>query len=231
MKQSSLVSNTWKSYTPLVEPVKSPLRYPGGKSRAAKEIFDLLPVELDSLCSPFVGGGSLELVCAQRGIKVKAYDTFEPLVNFWRVLLEDAPGLARRARKYLPLSRTQFYALQKQYAGLKDRRHLAAAFYVLNRSSFSGTTLSGGMSPKHPRFTESGLERLANFAIDCFQVERADFKDSIPKHKSDFLYLDPPYANGGKLYGERGNCHADFDHAGLAKLLRKRDGWLLSYND
>ncbi len=211
--------------------IKSPLRYPGGKSIAAREIYDLLPIGIDRLCSPFVGGGSLELICAQRGINVKAYDVFEPLVNFWRVLLGDASGLARMARKYHPLSRTQFYALQRRYASLKDQRHSAAAFYALNRSSFSGTTLSGGMSPGHPRFTEHGLEWLGKLKIDRLSVECADFKDSIPKHKGDFLYLDPPYANGGKLYGDRGDCHAHFDHVGLAKILRKRDGWLLSYND
>ena len=45
------------------------------------------------------------------------------------------------------------------------------------------------------------------------------------------MYLDPPYMNGGSLYGNRGNQHTDFNHTGLADLLKERDGWLLSYND
>ncbi|MBT7252518.1 MAG: DNA adenine methylase, partial [Candidatus Nitrosopelagicus sp.] len=51
--------------------IKSPLRYPGGKSRAVKEIWKYIePLEPKTLCSPFFGGGSLEIFCAQQGIKV-----------------------------------------------------------------------------------------------------------------------------------------------------------------
>ncbi|MFP3015923.1 MAG: hypothetical protein ACEY3B_06610 [Wolbachia sp.] len=40
-----------------------------------------------------------------------------------------------------------FYSLQKTFFTLRDRVEIAAAFFALNRSSFNGTTLSGGMSP------------------------------------------------------------------------------------
>ncbi len=211
--------------------VKSPLRYPGGKSRAVNQILDLLPLDSDTLCSPFIGGGSVELACASRAMRVYGYDAFEPLVNFWQVALDDSAELAKRVSDYYPLSRTKFYALQKQYFESKDRCRMAAVFYALNRSSFSGTTLSGGMSPGHPRFTQSAIERLASLDVDNLTVQVADFQDSISKHKNDFLYLDPPYANGGKLYGKRGNMHEGFNHEALAHLLHQRDGWVLSYND
>ncbi len=210
---------------------KSPLRYPGGKSRAVKQILDMLPQGIDTLCSPFVGGGSIELACSSRGVRVFGYDAFSPVVNFWQEVLKNPSGLADMVRKYHPLSRSKFYALQKRYVELKDKRDLAATFFVLNRASFSGTTLSGGMSTGHPRFTEQTIQRLANFQSEGFSVEQADFKSSIPKHDSDFLYLDPPYANGGNLYGIKGDHHSGFDHEGLAGILKKRGGWLLSYND
>ena len=43
---------------------KSPLRYPGGKSRACKILDDILqnyydPVKFTTLISPFFGGGSV----------------------------------------------------------------------------------------------------------------------------------------------------------------------------
>lgn len=211
--------------------VKSPLRYPGGKSKAVNQIIGLIPRDLETLCSPFVGGGSIELACASRGIEVHAYDAFEPLVEFWQVALEDAALLARGVSKHYRLSRTEFYALQKQFYDIDERFERAAAFYALNRASYSGTTLSGGMSPGHPRFTESSIERLRNFEVGNFTVKRADFTESIPAHPDDFMYLDPPYANGEKLYGDRGNMHHDFDHEALADLIRGRDGWILSYND
>ena len=211
--------------------VKSPLRYPGGKSRAVNRILTYISRGLDTLASPFLGGGSVELACAANGVRVYGYDGFEPLVDFWQAALEDAPNLARLVYEYHPLTRTKFYALQKQYFDLTDRIERAAAFFTLNRSSYSGTTLSGGMSPGHPRFNESAIERLANFRQDNLTVKHADFKESLSKHPDHFLYLDPPYANGGKLYGKQGDMHEDFDHEGLADILRGRGRWVLSYND
>ena len=38
---------------------KSPLRYPGGKSRALKQILPLIPVNISEFREPFVGGGSV----------------------------------------------------------------------------------------------------------------------------------------------------------------------------
>ncbi len=210
---------------------KSPLRYPGGKSRAVRQILDLMPTGLNELCSPFIGGGSIELACAAIGMRVHGYDAFEPLVQFWQTALNDAALLARQVAEYHPLSRTDFYSLQKGYFSISERFTRAAAFYALNRASFSGTTLSGGMSPGHPRFTQSSIDRLRNFSADNLSVNLADFRESIPSHGDHFMYLDPPYANGERLYGDRGDMHEDFDHAALADLLHDRDGWVLSYND
>lgn len=212
--------------------VKSPLRYPGGKSRAVSQIINkYIPSGLTTLCSPFIGGGSIELALASKGTKVYAYDAFEPLVKFWQALLRDAPKLAEMVCKYKNMTPTMFYNLQKTFLNLKDRTEIAAAFFALNRSSFSGTTLSGGMSPGHPRFTDSAIERLEKFSIKNFSVKLADFKNSIAKHTNDFLYCDPPYMIPQKLYGTKGDQHCNFDHQELAKLLKSRDGWLLSYND
>ncbi|MGL5079656.1 MAG: DNA adenine methylase, partial [Waterburya sp.] len=67
--------------------LKSPLRYPGGKSKVVDIITARFPKDIDVLVSPFIGGGSVELWASQNGIKVYAYDGFEPLVNFWKMLL------------------------------------------------------------------------------------------------------------------------------------------------
>lgn len=209
---------------------RSPLRYPGGKSRAIKSIYSCIPSYETKLCSPFLGGASIELACTTR-MKVYGSDIFEPLVAFWRILLANPELLIERVKSYYPLSKAKFYNLQKRYINLVDEVEQAAAFFVLNRTSFSGTTLSGGMSPGHPRFTKSAIERLYNFKANNFEVECADYKDVIPKHKDSFLYLDPPYMNGQNLYGIRGDTHKGFNHLALSELLHKRDRWIMSYND
>jgi DNA adenine methylase len=209
---------------------RSPLRYPGGKNRAVKSIYSCIPNDETKLCSPFLGGASIELACSTR-MQVYGSDIFEPLIAFWEILLANPEKLIKRVESYYPLSRTKFYNLQKRYINLEDKIERAAAFFVLNRSSFSGTTLSGGMSPHHPRFNKSAIERLRTFQASNFQVECSDFKDVIPKHEDAFLYLDPPYMNGQALYGLKGDTHKGFDHKALADLLYKRDRWILSYND
>lgn len=208
---------------------KSPLRYPGGKSRAVKTIINFIPKTIDKLISPFIGGGSIEIALSHLGIKVNGYDTFIPLVYFWQELLEDSNRLADEVYNYFPMSKKTFYELQK--LGPFSKLEIAAIFYALNRSSFSGSTFSGGMSPKHPRFTESSIEYLRSFSAPNLSVKCGDFHETISSNTNEFLYCDPPYLIDDALYGNKGDMHRRFDHLGLYELLNQHSRWVLSYND
>ena len=217
---------------PALSGTRSPLRYPGGKTRAISEIFRFIPAEIKTLCSPFLGGASVELACSRAGVKVFGYDAFSPLVDFWREAIEDVSALADCVeKKFFGLSREDFYRLQKTASDLPSRKSRAGAFFALNRASFSGTTLSGGMSPGTPRFTASSIARLRALQVSGLKVECLDFHDSIARHADDFLYLDPPYMIEQALYGRKGDTHKGFDHRALADILRARDNWILSYNN
>lgn len=209
----------------------SPLRYPGGKTKAFRTIRQFIPDGLDELCSPFAGGASIEILIANEGTRVHASDAFHPLVNFWQCALNSPARLAEYVSLYNPLPKEQFYELQRTYNDLEGGFDKAVVFYVLNRASFSGTTLSGGMSPGHPRFTKSAIERLRQFRCPNLSVHLLDYQDALREHRSAFLYLDPPYEIDQRLYGERGNHHDGFGHEELAEVLRERRGWVMSYND
>jgi DNA adenine methylase len=192
---------------------KSPLRYPGGKTRAVKEIIKYLP-KMDKLFSPFFGGGSLEIELANFGVKVFAYDIFEPLVYFWRCLLENPIKLANKVEEFYPISKEKFYELRETIETYKEDNFLyASIFFVLNRSSFSGSTLSGGMSPNHPRFNKPSIERLRNFKCEnIVSIESSDFEKSFKKNTDKFVYADPPYLIKSNLYGNKGDAHKNFNH-------------------
>jgi len=210
--------------------MKSVLQYPGGKTRAAKMIADLIPSSIKTIVSPFLGGGSVEFELASRGCLIKGSDAFPPLIDFYKCLANNPAKLADLVESFYPLSREAFYALQKTEAGT-DPFNSAARFFVLNRSSFSGSTLSGGMSPGHPRFTLSAINRLRTFRFpEGFTADLLDFQEAISRTK-EFIYADPPYLIKPKIYGIRGDQHKGFDHEGLASLLNARNGWILSYND
>ena len=211
--------------------VKSPLRYPGGKTRAVDLIRSYIPSDVKELAAPFLGGGSVELSCAADGIRVFGSDAFGPLMNFWKHAKANAESLAQRVSEFMPLSKAKYYSLQRTFARLDDEFEQAAVFFVLNRSSFSGTTLSGGMSPGHPRFNDSAIDRLHNFRTERLFLRCSDYREALKRHETKFLYLDPPYANGERLYGAKGDMHEGFDHQELADILKQRDGWILTYND
>ncbi|MCC7524447.1 MAG: DNA adenine methylase [Chitinophagaceae bacterium] len=210
---------------------RSLLRYPGGKTRGVEFITQFFPKNLDTLLSPFLGGGSIELAVAAGGTRVLGYDVFSPLIEFWQTVVKTPEELANTVENYLPLSKDTFYELQKTQTRFKTKLERAAVFYVLNRSSFSGSTLSGGMSPGHPRFTPSAIERLRKFYNPNLIVARKDFKRSLADHPHTFTYLDPPYLITSSLYGRKGDTHRGFDHDGLAEILKQREHWILSYND
>jgi DNA adenine methylase len=206
----------------------SPLRYPGGKSHAIRAILPWIPESETKLFSPFLGGASIELASTLR-MNVYASDFFEQLMIFWKILLTQPERLVERVLRYYPLSQTEFYEKQKCILLIDDEVEIPAIFFTLNRSSFSGLTLSGGYYPG--RFTDSSIARLGDFSVKNFQVECSDYRDSIPKHAESFMYCDPPYSNGQALYGVRGVAQKEFDHESLAEMLHYRDRWLLSYND
>ena len=238
----------------VISSMKTPLRYPGGKSRAVKHILPLISEKCkvwDCLCSPFLGGGSIELAVAERGFRVYGYDVFDPIVWFWQALLSEPKKLAILADSFR-VNHPDYVLNEKNVRGLlkedfvRFRDQLktetsyslmnAARVYAINRSSFSGATFSGGFSKRasYARFTDSSIERVMSFKQPNLTVEQADFKVSIPRHPDAFLYCDPPYLLGGdrnKLYGVQGSTHAGFDHRGLYDLLSQRSGWVLSYND
>ena len=205
------------------------LRYPGGKTRAIKMLKDFIPVGTKEICSPFFGGGSFEIFLTTQGIKVHGYDNFKPLVCFWKALLDHPEKLHEIVSSYFPLSKESFYKLQDRILSVGDELELGAIFYVLNRSSFSGTGLSGGMSPNHPRFGTNQIQKILDFKAK-FEIGQMSFEESIPKHNC-LVYADPPYLINQKLYGNKGDMHKGFDHELLSEILNSRGNFILSYNN
>ena len=211
----------------------SPLRFPGGKSRAAKKILPYFPDGLKSLVSPFIGGASLEILMARSGVKVFGYDVFEPLVSFWQEALANSATLAETVYEdYWPMSSERFRELQGECLSIEDRHQQAAVFFRLNRASFSGAGLSGGCPKTKARYTESAIAFLRDFKCAGLRISKADFRETLSRHPTEFAYLDPPYCGPETgLYGENGNCHKGFDHRELAGVLNHREHWILSYDD
>ncbi len=217
----------------------SPLRYPGGKSRAVPILESLLLQEYPTqktLLSPFLGGGSFELFLLTKNYTVLANDRFTPLYTFWKKLKEQPADLQTAIRRYKPMSKELFLSLRQSIQTDTDELTIAAKYFAINRSSFSGATFCGGYSSEagEKRFTESSIEKLGTVALTQFSVSNLDWSAFLSRHPqtaSTVLYLDPPYYISTYLYGRDGDLHESFDHEGLAKALQTRSDWILCYND
>jgi DNA adenine methylase len=227
----------------LTKTTKSPLRYPGGKCRYVKHILPLIPENV-KVASPFMGGGSVELALMGREQPLIVNDGFAPVANFWQVLQKKAlrSEMISKVKFLRSLSMEEIkieYPLHRiQAQRVNESVAAAASFFLVNRCSFGGTTLSGGFSRSActERFTLSSIQRLADVKTDFLKrVYNLDFREffSLPFTQDCFFYLDPPYHNIGGLYGRNGDMtfgHAD--HEDLRdKLLLTRRPWALSYND
>ena len=221
---------------------RSALRYPGGKSRAVKHLVPMIQeMGVKEMLSPFIGGGSIELELAARGVRVHGYDLFRPVVCFWQAMMKNPDELIELIKMCHPLEgKEEFKELQEKLRqGIDDDPTLeAAVYFILNRCSFSGTVLSGGYSSQaaERRFTESSITRVRAIADTKYDltVRWADFRESMEAHPKDmFVYADPPYILGSNsnLYGDSGNLHREFDHKALHELLSERSKWVLSYNN
>jgi site-specific DNA-adenine methylase len=237
----------------MTKALKTPLRYPGGKSKALTKLFQFIPdlTPYSTYVEPFLGGGSVALEVTKRypNITVRVSDKYEPLVNFWIALQKFPEELTDTILKYKHDHDTPDKA-KKLFDSCKDNLYLdltngekAAAFYVLNKCSFSGLTESSSFSKQasESNFSVRGIEKLPEYSkiIKDWVILPWDYefvlkgsKDNPIRLSSDtFIYLDPPYDIKDNLYGKNGGMHKSFDHNQFAELIQDIPfDTLISYN-
>jgi site-specific DNA-adenine methylase len=205
--------------------LKTPLRYPGGKSRATKYLLPQFPEDIKEYRETFLGGGSVAIAFSKANpdIPVWVNDLYEPLYNFWKELQDNGDKLYRRLQE-----------LKSRYPDQGSARGLfleakeivndysisplyrACAFYVINKCSFSGLTESSSFSRQasDSNFSMSGIEKLKGYSyiIRNWKITNWSYEGLLTDDKSTFIYHDPPYDIKDNLYGKKGNLHKRFDH-------------------
>ena len=221
---------------------KSPLRYPGGKSKACLIIENELQKytnisKYNTLVSPFFGGGSFEFHMQNKyKLNIIANDKFKPLYTFWNMLKNKKQELCDSIIKLKPVSKEQFTTYRNTIMNLTDELKQASYYFVINRCSFSGSTLSGGFSEQASikRFTDNSIKLLSNSNLEKITFENKDCIAFIENNnkETNLMFLDPPYyLEKSTLYGYNGDMHEKFDHEKLAATLKNIKNWILCYNN
>jgi DNA adenine methylase len=202
---------------------------------------------LEGLFHRFFGGGSVEIAIAKElDVEVVGYDIFDILINYWHHQITEPKKLANKLRKFKPTKEEYKRVkeiMKKHWTGEKKLKGLElASVYYFNHNTSYGPHFLGSQSSVYlqPERYKKMIDKVEKFEAGNLKVFSDSFEKIIPKHKSDFLYCDPPYYLDGDskmfvgMYPHRNFPihHKGFDHEKLRDLLKKhKGGFILSYND
>lgn len=194
--------------------MKTPIRYAGGKSRAIKIISPYLDNE-KKIISPFMGGGSLEVNWASKGIEVIGYDLFDALVNFWDMLLNNKDELVKVLKTITP-TLEEYNRIKEILMKWENTQEMlkewktdhykrdevisldnvtAAAYYYFNHNTSYGPGYLGWGSSVYMKEDKwnNMIKNIDKFNVPTLSVRQGSFENVLPNHMEDTLYLDPPY--------------------------------------
>jgi len=225
---------------------KTPLRWPGGKSRACTKMDQYFPDlrNYEEFREPFLGGGSVAIYITKKypSLDIWVNDLYEPLVNFWQQLqmfgedMKNRLVLLKREHNNPGSAKVLFLKAKEQINDQSlpsiDR---AVAFYVVNKCSFSGLTESSSFSKQASisNFSIRGIEKLPEYSklISKWRITNYSYDYLMDGNMGAFVYLDPPYDIKDNLYGNKGSMHKGFDHDKFANNCSECSmDQLISYN-
>ena len=157
--------------------LKTPLRYPGGKSRACTKMGQFFPNlrEYVEYREPFLGGGSVAIHVSKLypHLKITVNDLYEPLINFWLNLQMFGDELSSEIKKLKlahpnPDSAKGLFIESKDIINDSTKKDIerAVAFYIVNKCSFAGLTESSSFSKQasDSNFSLRGIEKLPEYS-------------------------------------------------------------------
>ena len=212
--------------------LKTPLRYPGGKSKAIKTLAQWYPKVITEYREPFIGGGSIaiDITKANPDIPVWVNDLYVPLYNFWVQLRDRGKELSERVRdeKQRTLDEgdpdkitekaKELFNRYKAEIDTYDNFEKAVAFFIMNKCSFSGLTENSTFSKtaSNSNFSLVGADKLFQFSrlIKNWKITNIDYSEVMKAkgYADTFIFLDPPYDIKDFLYGKDREMHKSFDH-------------------
>ena len=228
----------------------SPLRYPGGKSRLAPYITQLIRCQdkrPTSYAEPFAGGAgaALKLLTNETVKTIHINDLSSGIAAFWRSVFNSNKEFIAKVRE-TPITMDEWYKQRDIFRNPDkyDDITLGFATFFLNRCNRSGILTAGpigglkqaGKWKIDARFNRSNLAEKIIFIgkyskrVSVTQLDAKEFMGSVePEGENVFFYVDPPYiVQGEQLYL---NSLTYQNHIELAEYLHGVSApWILTYD-
>ncbi len=231
--------------------------YIGGKQYHKKKIMSYVPSDIKTMVSPFIGGGSVELYAAvSKGIRVIAYDNFPTLVRHWNIMLEHAGDVIRMANKMFPMKQSILKNLivsEKIHSkdafpnGFPSPEYditFAAICMCMVRQGYNNMYLKRcyfrdreNGDTKRDRFKPWDADSWDNWGNRKISVDCLDWEETLKRHKTDFIFCDPPYVGNEDYYGQYETQitkykRKPFNHELLAQeFAAHENGGVITYQD
>ena len=234
-----------------MQPILSPLRYPGGKIKLYNYTKQLIEENNLTGCTyvePFAGGSglALQLLHTKVANNIILNDIDKSIYSFWHTVLNDHEKLVDKINQ-TEITIDEWHK-QKEIQMNKEKTDefdLAFSTLFLNRTNRSGILNAGPIGGKNQdgnykldcRFNKSDIinriKLINSFKdkIKFYNLDAIEFIDTLDKLKNDiFIFLDPPYFQKGQsLYT---NYYENKDHIVLAKKIEKLNHkWILTYDN
>ena len=230
-------------------PMRSPLRYPGGKTWLVPHIRKWLEqTNPEILIEPFAGGAIVSMTAVMEGLvdECVMIERDSDVAAFWESAIHHGDALARRVREFNP-TRENIQEIER--LNPSDRFERGFRALVLNRTRRGGIIsadagysnrvgLGDGLPPRWYPDTVAG--RIAAIGEYTGKIEfvEGDSMETLPGHLESrkarrvAVFVDPPYTGaGGKKAGTRLYRHSNIDHASLFSMLKNLQcNFLMTYD-
>ena len=214
---------------------KSPLAWLGGKSRLADRIIEKMPVH-QTYCEVFAGAAWVLFKKPESKVEI-INDINSDLTNLYRCVKFHLAELVAQFR-WMLVSRDEFDRFLKTPADTLTDIQRAARFFYLAKSSFGARIVKptyGISATGAPRLNLLRIEEdlsEAHLRLARVFIENKPYDQVIQRFDKPgtFFYVDPPYWDCEKDYGE--GLFSKDDFGLLAGLLGAVKGkFILSLND
>lgn len=213
---------------------RSPLKWPGGKSRVMPQLLPHLP-KADCLIEPFIGGASVFMNTDYR--RYVLADINPHLIEFYKTIVADTEGFLETAYKALfrdSNNAEKFYSTREMFNQHKAPKWAQAArFLYLNRHGYNGMiryNQQGELNVpfghyKRVYFPEKEIRLFAEKARDTKAIFLcADFRTALLTYTTadTAIYCDPPYLPASATANFTGYYTSAFglvQHQNLVKTL------------